>query len=90
MSSTVSVKQQDVSMAITICQTAIQSFQKSAGALEKAKKSSNWKDSKFSAASAKIETCKEALNRPITDLNKCITSLEKLLQAISEYENVNI
>lgn len=88
----VSVEAAAVSGAISLCQQSIQQFEKASGDLSRKYQAagSSWKDSKYQQLGGIVGDCTNALQKPIKQLEECITKLTALQKAISEYEQTSI
>ena len=83
MASGVSVESAAINGGIVCCKTSLQKSYQQAG-------SGGWKDQKYAALGGIVEECCSALTKPIEELQECMKKLEKLLQAVGEYEQVNL
>lgn len=89
----VSVEKAAVEGGIGCCKTAIHELQAASSELKKNYQqagSGGWKDQKYAALGGIVEECCSALNKPIDDLQDCITKLQSLLGAIGAYESTNL
>lgn len=93
MSSGVSVESAAIQGGIGCCKTAIQELQTASKSLQSSYQkagSGGWKDQKYAALGGIVEECCSALTKPISDLQDCMNSLNDLLKAVSEYEDVSL
>jgi hypothetical protein len=93
MASGVSVESAAINGGIVCCKTSIQELNTAAQKLQKSYQqagSGGWKDQKYAALGGIVEECCSALTKPIEELQECMKKLEKLLQAVGEYEQVNL
>lgn len=93
MASNVSVESAAVSSGIGICNSVIQELDHRASSLRRHYQqagSDGWKDQKYAALGVIIEQCCQALTKPVDELQACKAKLENLLQAIREYEQIQL
>lgn len=93
MASGVSVESAAVQGGIGCCKTAIHELQSAASSLKRSYQqagSGGWRDQKYTALGGIVEECCSALNKPISDLQDCMSNLQNLLAAISAYESVGL
>lgn len=88
----VSVEMTAVVKAISLCKQSIQQCQKSSEILQKKYQAAgtSWKDGKYKELGGVLGNCTKALNSPVSELENCVTRLESLKKAISEYESTKI
>ena len=88
----VSVEKSAVSSAISLCNQSIQQFNQASKSLSSKYQAagSNWKDAKYKQLGGSVNDCTTALNKPVKELEGCITKLNALLKAIEEYEATNL
>ncbi len=89
----VSVESAAVQGGIKCCQTSINELQSASSSLKRSYEqagSGGWSDQKYAALGGIVNDCCSALTKPINDLQQCITKLQKLLQAVGEYESTNL
>lgn len=89
----VSVEAAAVQGGIGCCKTAIHELQTAAQKLQQNYQkagSGGWKDQQYARLGGIVEECNSALTKPISDLENCISNLEKLLSAISSYSEVSL
>ena len=88
----VSVEAAAVAGAISLCQQSIQNFNKASADLNRKYQAagSSWKDSKFQQLGGIVNDCTAALNKPVKELEDCLTKLGALQKAIAEYEQTSI
>ena len=87
-----SVERTAVQSGIQICKTAIHELQTAARRLSSGYQqagSGGWRDQKYAQLGGIVEECTSALTQPIAELEGCQQSLERLLQLVSGYEEVN-
>jgi len=92
MASNASVERTAVQSGIQICQTAIHELKTAAQRLSSGYQqagSGGWRDQKYAQLGGIVEECTAALTDPISDLEACQNSLQRLLSAISGYEGIN-
>ena len=93
MSSAVSVESAAVQGGIGCCKTAIQELQTAAQKLQQNYRkagSGGWRDQQYARLGGIVEECSSALTKPISDLEACISNLQKLLSAIQDYSDVSL
>ena len=93
MASGVSVESTAIQGGIACCKTAIHELDAASKSLKKSYQqagSGGWRDQKYAALGGIIEECCSALTKPISDLQECMGNLNDLLQAVGEYEQVNL
>lgn len=80
-----------VGKSIEACNKSIEALNKTAGTLQRRymDAGAGWKDRQYSQLGGIIQECQSALNQPVTQLNDCIKSLQDLLKAIVEYQQVS-
>ena len=81
-----------VSQAIQICTQATEALTRTIQDLQtknQAAGSSGWKDAKYAELGGIVSECVQALSRPISDLGACQQSLQQVLKAVQEYEEIN-
>ena len=49
-----------------------------------------WRDAQYQKLGGIISECCDALNQPISELNKCQESLETLIGAVNDYDNTDL
>lgn len=93
MASGVSVERAAVQGGIGCCKTSIHELEGASKSLQRSYQqagSGGWRDQKYAQLGGIVEECCSALTKPIAELQECMTKLNDLLQAIGEYENVNL
>lgn len=93
MAGGVSVERSAIQGGIGCCKTSIHELESASSSLKKAYQqagSGGWKDQKYAALGGIVEECCSALTRPISELQECMGKLNNLLQAVGEYEQVNL
>lgn len=93
MASGVSVEIAAVEGGIGCCKTSIHELESASSGLMRSYQqagSGGWKDQKYAALGGIVEECCSALMKPISELHDCMGKLEKLLDAVREYEQVGL
>ena len=93
MASGVSVESAAIQGGISCCKTSIHELESASNSLQRSYQqagSGGWKDQKYAALGGIVEECCSALTKPITELQECMGKLSDLLQAVGEYEQVNL
>lgn len=92
MASGVSVERTALQSGIGVCKTCIHELADASRTLKRDYQSagSGWKDQQYARLGGIIEECCSALEKPISELEGCQASLEKLLSAVSAYEEVKV
>lgn len=88
MASGVSVERTALQSGIAVCKTCIHELKAASRSLKQDYQTagSGWKDQKYAQLGGIIEECCSALENPISDIEGCQTSLGKLLEMVSAYE----
>ena len=86
MASGVSVESAAIQGGISCCKTSIHELESASKSLQR----SYQQDQKYAALGGIVEECCSALTKPITELQECMGKLSDLLQAVGEYEQVNL
>lgn len=88
----VSVEKVAVTSAISLCKQSIQQFNQASKSLSTKYQAAGgtWKDAKYKQLGSIVNDCTTALNKPIKELQDCVTKLNALLKAIEGYENTNL
>lgn len=89
----VSVERAAVQGGMGCCQTAIHELQTASSGLQKSYRqagANGWKDKQYAALGGIVEECCSALEKPVNELQECMSRLKKLLKAIGEYDEVNM
>jgi len=81
-----------VSQAIQICTQASEALTRTIQDLQSKYQAagSGWKDAKYAELGSIVNECVQALSRPISDLGACQQTLRSVLQAIQDYEGINL
>ena len=93
MANGVSAESAAIQGGIGCCKTAIHELQSASSGLKRSYQqagSGGWKDQKYAALGGIVDECCSALTKPISDLEDCIQNLQKLLEAVGEYESTNL
>lgn len=93
MANGVSVERAAIQGGIGCCKTSIHELQSASNGLKRSYQqagSGGWKDQKYAALGGIVEECCSALTKPISDLENCIQNLQKLSEAVGEYESTNL
>lgn len=93
MASGVSVERAAIQGGIGCCKTSIHELESASRNLQRSYQqagSGGWRDQKYTALGGIVEECCSALTKPISELQECMGKLEALLQAVGEYEEVNL
>lgn len=92
MASGVSVERTALQSGIGVCKTCIHELSDASRTLKRDYQSagSGWKDQQYARLGGIIEECCSALENPISELEGCQASLEKLLKAVADYEEVSL
>ena len=93
MANGVSVERAAIQGGIGCCKTSIHELQSASSSLKRSYQqagSGGWKDQKYAALGGIVEECCSALTKPISELEDCIQNLQKLLEAVGEYESTNL
>ena len=90
MASGVSVERTALQSGIGVCKTCIHELSDASRTLKRDYQSSGWKDQQYARLGGIIEECCSALEKPISELEGCQASLEKLLKAVADYEEVSL
>lgn len=93
MAANISVERASINGGIGCCKTAIHELKQAAHSLDNSYKnagSGGWKDQKYAALGGIVEECCSALNEPIDELEDCIVKLQDLLDAVNEYDEVDL
>ena len=88
-----SVESAAIQGGIGVCKTSIHELQTASNSLKNSYQqagASGWKDQKYAALGGIVDECCSALTKPVSDLQDCIGSLQKLLEAVREYESTNL
>lgn len=85
---TVSVEKSAILGAISLCRQSILQFQQASKALSTKYQAagSQWRDAKYQQLGGVVNECTTALQRPVGELEACMTRLNALLKAIEAYE----
>ena len=93
MASGVSVESAAVTGGIRCCMTSIQEMETAINLLVKNYQkagSGGWRDQKYIALGGIVEECCVALKKPVGELQACLVKLQKLLEAVQNYESENM
>lgn len=93
MASGVSVESAAIQGGIGCCKTSIQELASASKKLQNSYQqagSGGWRDQKYTALGGIVSECCGALIKPISELQECMTKLNDLLKAVSEYEQINL
>lgn len=93
MANGVSVERAAIQGGIGCCKTSIHELQSASSGLKRSYQqagSGGWKDQKYAALGGIVEECCSALTKPISELEDCIQNLQKLLEAVGDYESTNL
>ena len=82
MASGVSVERTALQSGIGVCKTCIHELSDASRTLKR--------DYQYARLGGIIEECCSALEKPISELEGCQASLEKLLKAVADYEEVSL
>lgn len=90
--SNVSVERTALQSGIMVCRTCIHELQSASRTLKQQYQSagSGWRDQQYARLGGIVGECCSALEKPISELEGCRQSLEKLLSSVIAYENVNL
>ena len=88
----VSVEGAVVVQAIGLCQRSIEQFNGAAQKLNRQYRDAGtrWNDSKYQQLGGIVGDCTQALQKPVSQLQDCISKLTELQRAIEAYEQVNL
>ena len=89
MSNGVSVDSAAVQAGIKCCDTSIRELEKASQDLNKGDQQAGdngWRDSKYERLGEIVNECRDALEKPVGELNQCKEKLKALLEAIINYE----
>ncbi len=77
---------------IKVCDVCVSSLTQASSSLNSGYQAagSGWQDSKYRELGQIVNECCQALTKPITELNSCRASLERLLAAVQEYEATSL
>lgn len=92
MASGVSVERTALQSGIGVCKTCIHELSDASRTLKRDYQNagSGWKDQQYARLGGIIEECCSVLEKPISELEGCQASLEKLLKAVADYEEVSL
>lgn len=92
MSRNVSVNRNAILSGIKCCQTSIDRLNSSARTLESKYDiaGNGWSDNQYRALGVIVHDCSKSLINPVSELESCIAKLRSILQAIDDYENINL
>ena len=93
MASGVSVERAAIQGGIGCCKTSIHELESASKSLQRSYQqagSGGWRDQKYAQLGGIVEECCSALTTPIAELKECMSKLNDLLQAVGEYENINL
>ena len=92
MVSGVSVERTALQSGIGVCQTCIHELTYASHTLKQDYQMAGygWKDQQYARLGGIIGECCFALEKPISELEGCQASLEKLLSVVTAYEEVNL
>ena len=93
MANGVSVESVVIQGGIGVCKTSIQELESASKSLQRSYQqagSGGWKDKKYAELGGIVSECCNALTKPVSELQNCISKLSVLLQAIGDYEQVNL
>lgn len=92
MASGVSVERTALQSGIGVCKTCIHELSSASRTLKRDYQSagSGWKDQQYARLGGIIEECCSSLEKPISELESCQVSLEKLLSTVTAYEEVSL
>ena len=90
MASIVSVTPAAINGGINCCKVSIQKLESAARQLQQNYQragAGGWSDSKYRDLGSIVSECNDALTKPVTQLTECIGKLQRLLEAVNEYES---
>ena len=93
MAGNVSVDEKAIAGRMRVCQMSVEKLE---GAISQLKRdyekagSSGWRDSKYEQLGELVNSCINALKKPISELNECNEKLNILLEEVKNYEGINI
>jgi len=93
MASGVSVERAALQGGIGCCKTAIHELESASRNLERSYQQAGaggWQDSKYAALGGIVEECCSSLAKPVAELQEAMAKLNDLLNAITEYEQINL
>lgn len=92
MANGVSVERSALQSGIGVCKTCIHALTNASRTLKRDYQNagSGWKDQQYARLGGIIEECCSALENPISELEDCQASLEKLLNVVAAYEEVSL
>lgn len=92
MASGASVESVAVQSGMAVCKTCIRELQTASTSLKRnyQNSGSGWKDQQYARLGAILGECCSALEKPIGELNECLGSLQKLLEAVKGYDDVRL
>ena len=92
MASGASVERTALQSGIQVFKTCIHELQGASRTLKKDYQSagSGWRDQQYARLGGIIEECCSALEKPVSELEGCQASLEKLLAAVAAYEEQSL
>ncbi len=92
MASGASVERVALQSGIQVCKTCIHELASASRTLKRDYQSagSGWKDQQYARLGGIIEECCSALEKPISELEGCQASLEKLLSAVVTYDDLSL
>lgn len=92
MASGASVERVALQSGIQVCKTCIHELASASRTLKRDYQSagSGWRDQQYARLGGIIEECCSALEKPISELEGCQASLERLLSAVAAYDDVSL
>lgn len=92
MASGASVERAALQAGVGVCKTCIHELTSASRTLKRDYQSagSGWKDQQYARLGGIVEECCSALQKPISELEDCMQSLDKLLSAVVAYDEVNL
>lgn len=87
-----SVERTALQAGVGVCKTCIHELTSASRTLKRDYQSagSGWKDQQYARLGGIVEECCSALQKPISELEDCKQSLDKLLSAVAAYDEVNL
>lgn len=92
MASGASVERTALQSGVAVCKTCIHELQSASRNLKRDYQNagSGWRDQQYARLGGIVEECCSALEKPISELNDCQASLQKLLEAVAGYDDVTL
>lgn len=92
MASGASVGRMALQSGIQVCKTCIHELASASHSLNNAYKNAGagWRDEQYARLGGIVEECCYSLEKPISELELCQQSLEKMLDVVIAYEEVNL